>query len=382
MALESLGASVTRVAARNSPDELVDEADIQELDKTVCVVDSKKGLLKAGFEAFKEKPGRFLSAIGVVLSLSFYDNCRVFKNLVYLLEAAELLRICRKNNVDHVHAHFATNSTSVAMLCYLLGGPKYSFTVHGPEEFDKPIQISLTRKIENSAFVVAITSYCRSQLFRWCSFAHWDKIQEVHCAVDEQLLDAPAQEITQSNAFISIGRLCEQKGQMLMLKAMAQLKQQGADFRLDLVGDGEMRGEIESFIRENELSENVRMHGWQSSDQIKDLLDQSTALILPSFAEGLPVVIMEAYARSKPVLSTYIAGIPELVQDDSGWLVPAGNVELLTETLKKIIDSSLYQLTKLGKKGRQKVGERHNSVKEAEKLMACIAKFSQGKGGA
>lgn len=370
LALEKLGAKVTRIAARNNPEELVDATDISELDKTQCIASTNKGkLLSSGFDVFIEKPFLFIKVVATALSLGFYDNCRFIKNLIYLLEACRLLMICRQEDVQHVHAHFGTNSTSVVFMCRLLGGPKYSFTVHGPEEFDKPLQISLSKKIYHSDFVVAITSYCRSQLFRWSAFKHWDKVKEVHCAVDEEMTEKSAMPITASNVFVSIGRLCEQKGQMLMLKALAALKSKGVEFELHLVGDGELRAEVEAFVKQEGLDENVHLLGWQSSEQIVDLLDQSTALLLPSFAEGLPVVIMEAYARSRPVLSTYIAGIPELVDEDSGWLVPAGNVSLLSEKIQSVIDTPISQLELLGRNGREKVVLRHSSDVEAEKLL-------------
>lgn len=308
------------------------------------------------------------------LSLGFYDNCRFIANLIYLLEACRLLKICKKEGVQHVHAHFGTNSTSVVMLCRIIGGPKYSFTVHGPEEFDKPIQISLSNKILHADFVVAITSYCRSQLCRWTAFHNWDKIKEVHCTIDDEVTEAPHTTINTSNTFVTIGRLCEQKGQMLLLQAAKQLKQNGTTIKLNIIGDGELRPKIEEFIAEAGLSEDVNLLGWQSTQQIIKTLDQSSALLLPSFAEGLPVVIMESYARSKPVLSTYIAGIPELVDEKCGWLVPAGNVDQLADTIKTITQTSTYKLDTLGNEGFKKVMAEHNSKTEAKKLLGHISK--------
>lgn len=375
LALESLGAEVVRISARNNPNEIVDPTDKQELAITECIASQKKiRLITHTIITCLLSPLRFFRALMQSLSLAFYDNNRYVKNIIYLLEACVLLRLCQQHNVEHVHAHFATNSTSVVMLCHLLGGPKYSFTVHGPEEFDKPIQISLGEKIRYSDFVVAITSYCRSQLYRWCDFKDWPKIQEVHCTVDKELTEKPAVPIQTSNAFISIGRLCEQKGQMLMLRAAALLKQEDVDFSIALIGDGELREEIERFIEQENLNNNIQLLGWQSTAQIIETFDRSSVLLLPSFAEGLPVVIMESYARSKPVLSTYIAGIPELVADDSGWLVPAGDIQALAQTMKKIITTPVGDLQELGECGHQKILERHDSLKEAEKLLKYMSK--------
>lgn len=375
LALETLGATVTRVAARNSPDELIDPTDLNELKKTQCIAsENKSRLITSGLSMMLLSPLKFLKGMTHALSLGFYDNCRFIANLIYLLEACTLLKICEKEGVQHVHAHFGTNSTSVVMLCRIIGGPKYSFTVHGPEEFDKPIQISLSNKILHADFVVAITSYCRSQLFRWTAFQDWDKIKEVHCAIDDEVTKAPRTTINTSNTFVTIGRLCEQKGQMLLLQAAKQLKQNGTTIKLNIIGDGELRPKIEEFIEEAGLSEDVNLLGWQSTQQIIETLDQSSALLLPSFAEGLPVVIMESYARSKPVLSTYIAGIPELVDEKCGWLVPAGNVDQLADAIKTITQTSTYKLDTLGNEGYKKVMAEHSSLTEAKKLLNHISK--------
>ncbi len=375
LALETLGATVTRVAARNNPDELIDPTDLIELKKTQCIAsENKSRLVTSGLAMLLLSPLKFLKGFTHALSLGFYDNCRFIPNLIYLLEACTLLKICKKEGVQHVHAHFGTNSTSVVMLCRILGGPKYSFTIHGPEEFDKPIQISLSNKILHADFVVAITSYCRSQLYRWSAFHDWDKIKEVHCAVDDELTEAPSTPISASNSFVTIGRLSEQKGQMLLLQAAKLLKQDGITIKLNIIGDGELRPKIEEFIDEAGLKDDIHLLGWQSTKQIIETLDQSSALLLPSFAEGLPVVIMESYARRKPVLSTYIAGIPELVDEQSGWLVPAGNVEQLANTIKTITQTPTYKLDTLGNEGFKKVMAEHSSLTEAKKLLSHISK--------
>ncbi|PCK07403.1 MAG: colanic acid biosynthesis glycosyltransferase WcaL [Alteromonadaceae bacterium] len=377
LALESLGANITRVTVREAAETLVDQTDIEEKQRTqVLLAQSKGQLLSNAFKTVLKAPIPALKAFGQALKLGFYDEFRIAHNLFYFIEACALLTICEQNQIRHVHAHFGTNSTSVAMLCRYLGGPSYSFTVHGPEEFDKIGPLSLSQKIEQSAFVAAITSFCRAQLYRWCSFSAWHKIKEIHCSIDGELTGKALTPIKQSHRFISIGRFCEQKGQMLLLQALAQVKQKGLNFHLDLIGDGEMRSDIEAFIRKEQLQENIHLLGWQSTSQIIDSFEKSSALLLPSFAEGLPVVIMEAYARARPVLSTYIAGIPELVSEDSGWLIPAGNVEALAATIEEIIATPLEQLNKLGQRGHQKVLERHDSIIEAKKILEHIKALS------
>ena len=373
LALEELGAKVTRIAARNNPSELVDSRDLEELEKTRCIaMGNMKGLLLSTIRCFLSNPIAFSKAKIKTLSHGTRDRNRWFHHLIYLCEACQLLEICKKEKIDHVHAHFGTNSTSVAMLCKLLGGPDYSFTVHGPEEYDRPGEISLGEKILYSKFVIAITSFGRSQLFRWCDYSQWHKVREVHCAVDEELLTKEHNAISTNNKFVCIGRLSEQKGQMLLLQALSNLNKKGVKLEVDLIGDGELRGEIESFIEREGLEKVVNMKGWCATEEIVACLDSSAGLLLPSFAEGLPVVIMESYARKRPVLSTYIAGIPELVAEDSGWLVWAGCVEKLEECIESITKLSPAELQKLGDKGYEKVSVRHDSKIEAQKIIDAI----------
>jgi glycosyltransferase involved in cell wall biosynthesis len=256
------------------------------------------------------------------------------------------------------------------MLCHALGGPTYSFTAHGPEEFDQASRLGLRQKIAGAAFVVAISSFGRSQLYRHTDFRQWPKIKIVRCGVDETFLAPPAP-LPTARRLLSIGRLCEQKGQLLLIEAVARLRQAGVVAEVGLVGDGELRPVIEDAIRRGGLADSVRILGWASSAAIVKALDESHALVLPSFAEGLPVVIMEALARARPVLSTYVAGIPELVVPGrNGWLVPAGSAEALAASLRQVLEMPVEQLTEMGLRGREDVRRQHDMASIARELVA------------
>jgi colanic acid/amylovoran biosynthesis glycosyltransferase len=166
-----------------------------------------------------------------------------------------------------------------------------------------------------------------------------------------------------------VGRLCEQKGQLLLVEAARALASRGVDFKLVLAGDGEMRGPIERLIARYGLQAQVRITGWISSAQVRDEILAARALVLPSFAEGLPVVIMEAMALRRPVLTTYVAGIPELVcQGDNGWLFPAGCVEALTEAMLDCLQQPVEVLQRMGEAACRRVLERHDIDTEAARL--------------
>jgi len=376
MALERLGLSVQRVALRGWDEKVTDKDDLAELAITTHLL--RGGLLRslvAFARAAVATPVRFAKAVQLALRMSRRSERPFAYHLVYLAEACLLLRHVRSFGSQHVHAHFGTNSTEVVMLANALGGPGFSFTVHGPEEFDKPEFIGLAEKIKRSAFVVAISSFGRSQLFRWIDYTQWPKVHVVHCGLEDSFHSLAAMPSPDIKRLVCVGRLCEQKGQLLLIQAMALLAQRGLLFELVLAGDGEMRPEIEALIDRNGLREQVRITGWISSDQVRSELLAARAMVLPSFAEGLPVVIMEAMALRRPVLTTSIAGVPELVRNgESGWLFPAGSVEELAEALAACLSTPVDVLHQMGERAYERVLQRHSVDIEAGKLAELFQK--------
>jgi glycosyltransferase involved in cell wall biosynthesis len=370
LALERQGFLVQRIALRGWDAELVDAEDVSERDKTHYVLQGGvKGLFVPALKVLRAQPRRFFSTLWLALRMGQRADRSWPYHLIYLFEACRVLSWLQAFDAKHVHAHFGTNSTEVVMLANALGGPAYSFTVHGPEEFDKPQFIHLGEKIRRAAFVAAISSYGRSQLFRWADHAHWAKVKVVHCGLERAFHDVPAVAVPSVPRLVCVGRLCEQKGQLLLLEAARILAEQGIGFEIVLAGDGEMREQIEALITLYGLQANVRITGWISSEQVRAEILAARALVLPSFAEGLPVVIMEAMALRRPVLTTYVAGIPELVrQGENGWLFPAGAVGELAAALADCLAQPVEVLQRMGEAAYQRVLERHDIDTEAAKL--------------
>lgn len=371
--LESLGAEVVRLSLRRTKEILVDEEDHQENAKTVFIIEPsaiktavKLAMATLGCLALLPKTAKLL------LTLIRTGQEPAAKYFIYLAEACWLLKFCRHQQISHLHVHFGTNPTTVAMLCRCLGGPEYSFTAHGPDEFDAPISHALREKIKRAKFAVGISSFGKSQLYRWSDFADWQKIIEVHCTIDEKMLTSPTKPIEQNNRLICIGRLAPQKGHWLLLQAVALLKDQHPSLKVCFVGDGEYREVFDEFIQANGLQRNIEILGWKSADEIIEELDNASALILPSFAEGLPVVIMEAFSRCRPAICTQIAGIPELVTSENGWLLPAGNVDALAHAITQVLQCDVETLNRKGRAGQQAVAERHNIRIEAPKIYRAI----------
>ena len=371
LALESLGASVLRVASRGWDATLVDPADLAEREKTRYLLQGGAGSLLASLlRTFLSSPVRFLQASWLAARMARMSSRPLPVHFAYLGQACRLRDLARKERIGHVHAHFGTNSTEVAMLSAALGGPRYSFTVHGPEEFDMPAGLHLKEKIERAEFVAAVSSFGRSQLYRWIGHGQWDKVKVVRCSVDESFTQEAAVPATASRKVVCVGRLCEQKGQLLLLAAAREMVERGHDIELVLAGDGEMRPELERLVDAYGLRSRVRITGWIGAAEVRSLLLEARALILPSFAEGLPVVIMEAMALGRPVISTRIAGIPELVREGrEGWLVSAGDCQALVEAWTELLQAEPARLQAMGESARQRVARRHSPSEAARKLM-------------
>ncbi len=216
---------------------------------------------------------------------------------------------------------------------------------------------------------VCISSFGKSQCMYFTEPEHWHKLQLVRCGLDDSFLESPSSPLPDAPRLVCVGRLSPEKGHVVLVQAAARLHDQGIDPEIVLVGDGPSRGEIERTARELGVQHVFRLLGWQGSVEVRRLLLESRALVLPSFAEGIPVAAMEAMALGRPVIATYVGGLPELVQPgENGWLVPAGSIEKLAEAMREALDATAERLDDMGKRGRQRVLEQHDIAMEARKL--------------
>ena len=380
-ALERLGHEVHRFALRPTPDRLVDPGDLEELVRTEHLLRQGIRLPLALLAIMVRSPRRAFDALGLAVRLSRASARSPAYHLVYLAEAAYLAARCRDLGIAHVHAHFGTNSATVAMLAAALGGPTFSFTAHGPEEFDRPDALALGEKTSRAAFAVGVSSYGRSQLCRWVDYGVWGRIHVVHCGIEPARFPSCEPFPTGATSLVSIGRFAEQKGQLLLIDAVAEAIADGTDLTLTLVGDGPMRREIETRILAHDLASRVTITGWLAEAGVRDAIDRAHALVMPSFAEGLPMVIMEAMAAGRPVVATYVAGIPELVRPaETGWLVPAGDATALRDALREVSQTSHGKLAAMGAAARALVLERHDVDREAARLAQHFRSAAHGGG--
>ena len=372
-AVEQSGVDVFRVSVRGWDAEIVDDDDRLERERTTYILN--QGLARLATVSLGMalgRPGRFLRALWTAMAMGFRST-RPLVNVVYLMEACLLVRMLEEKGMRHIHAHFGTNSTDVALLAAMLGDISFSFTAHGQEEFDRPQALSLREKVAAARHVVCISSYGRAQVYRWSDRRDWHKVRVVHCGIDETLADSPGQPPGASRTIVCVARLSPEKAHVLLVDAAEKLRRERSDFRLVFAGDGELRHEIQSRIDAKGLADVISITGWIDGAEVRRQLFAARAIIVPSFLEGLPVVIMEAMAAGRPVLSTWVAGIPELVRADrEGILFPPGSVDALVDALRKCLDMPDDVLLDMGQSGRIRVKERHSVQVVAQRMVALF----------
>jgi len=305
-----------------------------------------------------------------VLQLGVREPRAALYSLFYLAEALILGDWLRRRGHTHLHIHFGGPVSTVGMLTSLAWQVPYSITFHGPEEFYEVEKSHLRQKIEHASFVLCISDHCRSQLMKISAPEHWNKLHLVRLGVDAHLFKPnPKRSVDGEVEIICVGRLVADKGHLVLLRALLRLVSSGFKVHLRIIGEGGERCRLESFIRDNRLDNSVTLEGALNHETTRRLLAQADIFALASFAEGLPVSLMEAMAMEIPCVSTYIAGIPELIRPEiDGLLVPASSEESLVEALTRLLrDAELMR--SLGRSGRQRVLELY-SLDDNVRLLA------------
>lgn len=375
-ALRDLGHDVSTCSIRETGAEhLVGEEQRAEAARTFHVLKAAKSplpLLKCHWRFLRENPRRYGKALRLALQTNPGGVKSTLYQLFYFLEAAVLGDHLRSQNVTHLHNHIAKSSCTVAMLTSEMTGIPFSFTLHGPDIFFAPDHWRLDKKIEKARFVACISHFCRSQAMSFSAPDHWSKLHIVHCGVQpDRYVGTNAHNSKAQLLFV--GRLAAVKGLPVLLNALADQP----EVSLTVVGDGPDRAALESQAQDLGLSGRVDFVGYKSQSDVADLLTQHDIFILPSFAEGVPVVLMEAMAAARPVITTRIAGVPELVEDgQSGSLVPPGDQVALGEAIENLNTNKALQ-AEMGQAGRAKVQAEFNIAHEAEWLSNLFEGYTQ-----
>lgn len=372
--LRARGLDVQTFSLRRTPDaEVLTDADRRAAQETYVVLPPDPGrLLRAHGRAAARRPLRYLSTLALALRTSAGGVRNALWQGFYFAEAVLLADEFAARGIRHVHAHFANAASAVAMLAAHLGGREgltWSFTMHGPTEFDDVTQYALAEKVRRASFVAVISDYARSQLMKLVEPGHWGRLEIVHCGVDPTVF-APVDRSGRAGPLrvLNVGRLVPDKGQAVLLEAMALLEARGIEVELTFVGDGPDRTALEAAA-----GPSVRFAGAVGQDRIRALYEEADAFCLPSFAEGVPVVLMEAMATGLPVVTTRIAGIPELVEDGAGGLLVApGRADVVAAALERLAGDPELR-ARMGRAGRERVLAAYGIADAVERLAELYA---------
>lgn len=362
---------VASINAADRPEAQLTVVEALELRTTRYIKSTPKiKVLSVLLRSFLLSPLAFLSAARYALVLAGTDVRAVVWSAFYFVEALLIAEWMRAKKLEHLHVHFATPASTVALIVKRFMGCTLSITVHGPDEFYDATQFHLTRKVAEADFIVAISDFARSQLMKLSEYEHWHKIGVARLGVDTERFAPTTGSVNAKKEILCVGRLTPAKGQHILLLALAELRRKHPEALLRFVGDGPDRASLEKLATDLDLTSNVRFEGNINQDRIRAFYQQATVFVLPSFAEGIPVVLMESMAMGVPVISTRITGIPELITDGvNGILCAASNHKELAAAIARVLENDSLR-NELAAGGRAQVIEKYNSSTNLSKLAA------------
>lgn len=378
-AVRAAGLDVESSAIRRPGDEhMVGEEQRSERERTRYLLPpSIGGLLDAHTRLLARSPKRYLSSMRLALETKRAGLRGGLYQAFYFAEAGLLADRLIAEDFDHLHSHLADVSTSVAMLAASLADVPFSFTLHGPGVFFDANVWRLDAKIDRAAFVSCISWFARSQAQLLSSVEAADKLHVIHCGVNpSRYVDRSVEAVDQADGefrLAFVARLDHVKGVGELLEAIAALADEMPGLRLDLAGDGPGRADYEKLTAKLGIADRVTFHGYVNQTGVAELLATADAYVLPSFAEGVPVGLMEAQASGLPVIATQVGGVSELVIDEeTGFVCRPGDRQQLAERIA-VLAADPELRNRMGAAGRARVIADFDSASEGRRLAALFA---------
>ena len=382
LALRELGFRV-ETASINAPDRPANRLTPTEADEAKRTYYVKRhglsGATAAKLQAVFGDFRGYWRGVALAFRLAGLDLRRLYLNLMYFIEALMVGQWMKRKGLRHLHVHLASQAASVGLFVRTVFGFGYSLTVHGPDEFYDADRQMLAEKIRAADFLCCISSFARSQLMMLSPNEHWSKFVLSPLGVDAEIFaPKPARTLPEIFEILCVGRLTPAKGQHILIDALGRLTQEHRQVRLRLVGSGPDETSLREHATRSTAGECVVFEGAINQDRIRDFYAAADAFCLPSFAEGLPVVLMEAMAMELPCVTTDIAGIPELIRDGvDGLLVPPSDLDALVTALIRLMDHAELR-EQIGKSGRARVVNHFDLRRNVERLAQIFAERVQG----
>jgi colanic acid/amylovoran biosynthesis glycosyltransferase len=377
--LRALGFDI-RVVSIRQPDrlpELLSEEEADECGRTFAVLgDGPLRVLRAHVSTLLRRPLGYATSFWYALRLGGSDFRRIIAHAQYFAEAVVAGEYLTRAGVRHFHTHF---SSTVSLIVARLFGLAFSITIHGPDEFNDVVGFHLAEKVARAAFIATISDFASSQTMKASQPGHWHKIHTLPLGVDPRDFAArPPLDRAGNRRFqiLCVGRLAAAKAHHVLIASVGRLVAKGRNVALTIVGDGPERRPLEEAIADNKLGEVVHLAGSCNHDRVIEYYRQTDAFALASFAEGVPVVLMEAMTMEIPCVATWITGIPELIRDETdGLLVPPADPEALSNALERLMDDPDL-CARLGKSARERVLERYDLRRNSARLGEMFRRYT------
>ena len=380
-ALREVGWTIDTFSVRSpGGGEAASEADRSEADRTLYILKQSTGaFLAAHLSELFTRPGAYLRTFGLALNHRAHGGRGLLLGIAHFAESVLLARELRKRGTTRLHNHFANSAATVGLLASRLLGIRWSFTMHGISETDYPAGLMLGRKIEAADLVVCVSWFGRAQGMRLVDPGEWEKMHVVRCGLPFDRIPPKSPATTAKKTIICVGRLSPEKGQAGLLRAFAKVRSSHPELTLRLVGDGPERGALEALAEELGVSGAVTFAGRLPEEETLAEISRSDLLVLSSFMEGLPIVLMEAMAVGVPVIASRVAGIPELVEDGkTGILFTPSNWDELASAIDCLLGDEALQ-AELADRAEAKVVAEFDTRKSAAKLARLFTSGSRDR---
>jgi glycosyltransferase involved in cell wall biosynthesis len=388
-ALREAGAEIHTFSVRRAaPEEILSEHDAGEFAATQWLVPAAPlSLVDAHLRALAGAPAAYAATLAHALRHRPRGARAALWQFFYFAEAIMLWRGLEERGLRHVHVHFPNVASDVAMLATGYANRRartaearwtWSMTLHGPTEFFDVDAHRLAEKVADAAAVICIGDFTRSQVMACTDPSDWDRLQVVPCGVDVAAfvpVPAPARGRLE---VLNVAAMSPRKAQAVLLEAVALLRDRGVAVGLTLVGEGPERGRLQDMARRLGVADVTTFTGALGHDRVRDRYAMADAFCLPSLAEGVPIVLMEAMACGLPVVASAVAGIPELVKDrSSGLLIAPGRADLLADALHALAEDEPLRV-RLGRAGREQILAARDLRRCAGELARVLARSGAG----
>jgi colanic acid/amylovoran biosynthesis glycosyltransferase len=377
--LEQLGFDIEIASVNDSdrPREKLTSVEAAQADKTYYIkAHGLKGALAAHAHTLFTRPRRYLRGWRYAMSLAGLDLRALAMQCLYLTEALMLGRWMQRRQLAHVHVHLGSQPATVGLLAKQVFDIGLSITVHGADEFYDAWRQHLAQKVAHADFIVCISNFSRSQLMFVSESRHWHNLLVCRLGIDVTLFQPRPYARTRADEpfhILCVGRLSAAKGQPLLIEAVARLREMGRPVSLDIVGGGVNMPVLQALVQQHGLADVVTLSGPISQDRIREHYQRADCFAMASFAEGVPVVLMEAMSMQIPCVTSHITGIPELItHEQNGLLTPPSNVAGLVEQLDRLIADPVLARC-LGEAARTQVQMHYDLQGNVAKLAAIFA---------